>query len=301
MSYLKIIRPYNLALIIIAQCLIKFVLFPSLGADIALGTMQFLLLILSTVLIAGAGNVINDINDVDIDLINRPDSVLVGKKIPVKAAYNYFVMLNSAGVISGFILANSLQKPGLAAIFIVVSAVLYIYATQLKAIILVGNLVISILVAFSLLIVIVFDIYPAIDQTINASQLKAATIVLHYAGFAFLVNLLREFVKDLEDINGDKNGGVNSIAINLGRTRTTQLVFAFAVILIIGLILYLYSFLYNWQLMVLYFLFLIIAPLIYFCINCLGAERKKEYARLSLLLKLIMFSGLLSMICYKFI
>jgi 4-hydroxybenzoate polyprenyltransferase len=301
MAYLKIVRPVNLLFIVLVQCLIKFVLFSAFDPETALNTFQFLLLPLATISIAAAGYVINDIFDVEIDRINRPERVLVGTKISERSAYNFYILLNILGVGSGFILANLLGKPGLAAIFIIISALLYIYATQLKAMLLFGNLLVSLLVAMSLLVVIIFDVYPVISGSLSDSQGRVSEIVLHYAVFAFVISFIREIVKDLEDINGDKNGGVNSLAISMGRLRTTQLVFSLAAITIVGLVVYLYNYLYDKQIQVLYFLLLIVAPLLYFCIKCWGAERKQEYHKLSLLLKIVMFTGMCSLICYSFI
>lgn len=301
MVYLKIIRPVNLLLIAIVQIVIKFVLFDVFEAEMAMNALQFVLLLVATLAIAAAGNVVNDIYDVEIDRINKPDKVLVGKSITERKAFNYFILLNVIGVICGFVLANQLGKPGLAATFIVISALLYIYSTQIKAMLILGNVLISALVSFSLLIVLIFDFYPLAINGLSESQKAASQIVFHYAVFAFIVNLIREIVKDLEDINGDKNGGISTLAIALGRGRTTMLVFVLTALFIATIVAYLYTFLYNKKLMVLYFLFLIVAPLLYFCSKAWGAESSKEYRHLSLVLKLVMVTGMCAMICYKFV
>ncbi len=301
MAYLRIIRPVNLLLIAFVQCIIKFGLFEPLGVRTALSPLQFLLLVIATLCIAAAGNVINDIYDADIDLINKPKKVLVGKKISEKAAYNYYFALTIAGVVFGFILANKIDKPGLAALFIVISALLYVYSSQLKAMLLVGNLLVSVLVAMSLLVVVIFDIFPAIDTDPVFDQIRVSKIVMHYAIFAFVINFIRELVKDLEDINGDKNGGINTLAIALGRKRTTIVVFSLAVVTIFAIISYMYTYLYNYRVVVLYFLVLIIAPLMYFCIKAWGAESKKEFNRLSFILKLVMFTGMCSILLNNYI
>ncbi|KAA3621809.1 MAG: prenyltransferase [Flavobacterium sp.] len=301
MAYLKIIRPVNLLLIALVQILIKFVLFDTFRVVTAMNTFQFLWLLLATLAIAAAGNVVNDIYDLEIDKINKPSKVLIGRKISEKRAFTYFIILNSIGVISGFVLANQLGKSGLAAIFIVISALLYMYATQLKAMLITGNIVISLLVAFSLLIVLVFDLYPIGTNGLSEAQNRVSRLVLDYAIFAFVINFMREIVKDLEDINGDKKGDIRTLAIAIGRKRTTTLVFVIASVFIMSIILYVYTFLYDKQLMVLYFLFLIVAPLIYFCIRAWGAASQKEYAAMSVILKVTMFTGMCSMVCYTFI
>jgi 4-hydroxybenzoate polyprenyltransferase len=288
-------------LIAIVQILIKYVIFDVFEAETAMNGFQFGLLVIATLAIAAAGNLVNDIYDVDIDRINKPEKVIIGKSVPEKKAFNYFIFLNVLGVACGFILSNQLGKPGLAATFIVISALLYIYSTQLKAMLIVGNTLISVMVSFSLLIVIIFDFYPIAAEGLSESQKSASELVLHYAVFAFAINLIREIVKDLEDINGDKNGGINTLAIVLGRSRTTMLVFVLAVLFVLGIIAYLYTYLYNKKLLVLYFLFLVVAPLFYFCIKAWNAGSKKEYKLLSLVLKIVMVTGMCSMICYRFI
>ena len=301
MSYLRIIRPLNLLLLVVVQCLLKYGLFAAFEVYTAMNGFQFLLLLTATVAIAAAGNVINDIYDLPIDIINKPKKIIVGKAISEKQAFTYFIILNIVGVLSGFLLANQLGKPGLAGIFIAISALLYMYATQIKAMLLVGNLLISVLVAFSILIVVVFDFYPLTVVGLTTTQKEVSGIVLHYAIFAFAINLIREIVKDLEDINGDKNGGINTLAIALGRSRAAMIVFVLAAILTCSIALYLYIYLYDTQLLSIYFLLLVVSPLLYFCIQAWSAESKNDFHRLSQLLKLIMFTGMCSLICYKFL
>ena len=301
MAYLSLIRPLNLLLLGIVQLLIKFVLFDVFEVETTMNTIQFGLLVLATLAIAAGGNVINDICDQEIDRINKPEKRIVGKRITERKAYSYFVLLNVLGVGCGFVLANQLGKPGLAATFIVISALLYIYSSQLKAMLLVGNLLISVLVAFSLLVVLIFDFYPMAENGLSDAQRMVSKLVFDYALFAFILNLIREMVKDLEDINGDKNGGISTLPIVLGRSRTTNLVFVLGIAFALSIVAYVYVYLYDRQLMVIYFLFGIVAPLIYFCIKAWTAESTRDYRLLSGVLKVVMFTGMCSMICYRFI
>ena len=301
MAYLSLIRPINLLLLGLVQVLIKYVLFHVFDVQTAMGTLQFVLLVIATLAIAAGGNVINDIYDQEIDRINKPDKRLVGTKISEKKAYTFFIILNIIGVGSGFILANQLGRPGLAATFIVISALLYIYSSQIKSMLLIGNFLISLLVAFSLLVVLIFDLYPIAPGGLSDAQKIVSGLVLDYAIFAFVVNFIREIVKDLEDINGDKNAGISTLPIALGRSRTRNLVFALGILLALAIVGYLYIYLYDKRIMVFYFLFLIVAPLIYFCTRAWTAETDKEYHQLSIILKIVMFTGICSMICYLYI
>ena len=252
------------------------------------------MLVIATLCIAAAGNIINDIYDVEIDKINKPSKVLIGKKISERNANRLFIILNITGVAIGFYLSNSIDKPGFAALFIAISALLYLYASYLKGIFLVGNLLVSALVAMSLIIVAFFDLLPAINIENQASQSAVFKIVLHYAVFAFCINFIREIVKDLQDINGDKKGGMNTLPIALGRKRTISIVFVLAILLVFGIVFYMYENLYNQQYLMLYFLFIIVAPLLYFCIKSWSAETTKDFAFLSNFLKIIMLLGICS-------
>jgi 4-hydroxybenzoate polyprenyltransferase len=297
-DFLKLTRPINLLLIILVQGMIKYGLLEALDVRVSLDNFRFGLLVFATVCIAAAGNVINDILDVNIDRINKPQRVIVGKKISEKAAYNFYIILNILGVGVGFYLSNLLNHPGLAAVFIVISALLYVYATQLKSVLLVGNILISILVASSLLIIILFDIFPAIDNEPKESQILSSQVILMYAGFAFFLNFIREIIKDLLDIDGDKNGGRKTLPIVLGRRRTVNVVFVLGVIALLALLLYTYFVLYNYQKVVFYFVFLVAAPLLFFSIRAWNAENNKHFAVLSRILKVVMLTGICSIIFY---
>ncbi len=301
MNFLNLIRYKNLLFIALAQVFIKYGLFQPFGIDITLNAFGFALLVMATLCIAAAGNIINDIYDVEIDRINKPTKVLIGKKISEKGANRIFIILNIIGVAIGFYLANIIERPGFAALFVVFSALLYLYASYLKGMLLIGNLLVSALVAMSLIIVPLFDLLPAITPENQPTQATIFGIVLDFAFFAFFMNFIREIVKDLQDINGDKKGGMNTLAIALGRKRTTKIVFVFAAFMVFGVVLYMYKYIYSQQLLVLYFLFAIVAPLLYFCIRTWGAETVKDYAFLSTLLKIIMFLGLCSMPLFQFV
>tara|TARA_B100000949_G_scaffold33707_2_gene27214 strand:- start:4109 stop:4987 length:879 start_codon:yes stop_codon:yes gene_type:complete len=290
-----------LLFIALAQVFIKYSLFLAFGVETALTDFSFALLVLATICIAAAGNIINDIYDVEIDRINKPNKVLIGKMISERSANRLFIILNITGVAIGFYLANTIGKPGFAALFIVFSALLYLYASYLKGILLVGNLLISVLVAMSLIIVVLFDLFPAITPHNQAMQSVVFKIVMHYALFAFFINLIREIVKDLQDINGDKKGGMNTLPIALGRKRTVSVVFILGVIMVLGVVFYMYENLYKEQILLLYFLFAIVAPLLYFCIKAWDADTPRDYGLLSKLLKAIMFLGICSILLFKIV
>jgi 4-hydroxybenzoate polyprenyltransferase len=297
-SFLNLIRYKNLIFIGLTQLFIKYGFFNSIGIDVVLSSFQFALLVLATISIAAGGNVINDIYDVDADFINKPNKLIVGKNISEKNAYRIFITLNILGVFSGFLLSNTIGKPGFAALFIIISALLYMYASMLKGILLVGNILISVLIALSILIVGVFDVLPAIEASNVDGQIVAMKVITHYACFAFFINLIREIVKDIQDINGDKNDGLNTLPIAIGRKRATIVVFVLGILAVVAVVCYMYLFLYSSQILVLYFLLLVVAPLLYSCVQAYSAQTNKELSQISLVLKIIMFFGMCSISIY---
>ncbi len=301
MAILNLIRWKNLLMIAFVQLLIKYALFKPFNVDITLNWFGFLLLILSTLCIAAAGNIINDIQDVETDIVNRPEKVIIGKKVTEKTAYNLFIILNVIGVGLGFYLSNLVGRSGFFAIFVIISALLYIYATYLKQTLLVGNIVISVLVAMSVLIVGLFELLPVVNTQNQATQLTFFKILLDYALFAFIINLVREVAKDIEDIDGDYKAGMNTLPIAIGRERATKVLFALTLLPLFGVVYYMLTYLYKQQIAVGYFLLFLVAPLLYITIKSFSAKTKKDVRHISTILKIVMFLGMLSLLLYVFI
>lgn len=300
LAFLNLIRYKNLIIIIIVQWLIKYGLFESMGVATTLDHHHFFLLVLATVFIAAGGYIINDIYDVNIDKINKSEKVIINKKISESTAYNLYLIFTFLGVVTGFYLSNHISTPGFAALFILSAALLYMYATFIKSILLVGTLIISVLVSLSLIIIGVFELVPAIDYLNQQIQLEAFSILLYYSFFAFILTFLREIVKDIEDINGDKNGGRQTLPIVIGRKRTAFVCFVLAIASTALILVYMYEFLYRNPWVMLYFLIAVIGPLLYFIVKIFTAETKVEFRHLSNVLKLVMVMGLLSLLFYKF-
>ena len=301
-SFFRLIRWKNLLLIALVQILIKYALLESFEVvRFTLNDFGFFLLVLSTLCIAAAGNVINDIYDVETDLVNKPEKVIVGKNMSEKVAFNIYIVLTIVGVGIGFYLSNLIGRSGFSAIFVIISALLYIYATYLKQTTLIGNITVSFLVSMSLLIVGLFELLPVITEQNRETQLTFFKIIFDYAIFAFLINLLREMVKDIEDVNGDYKAEMKTLPIIIGRERSLKVVFALSLIPLFAVAYYVIVFLYQHYIAVGYFLIFIIAPLLYFAIKSFSAETKKEVGFLSVLLKFIMLFGVLSLVLYQFI
>ncbi|MCK5638889.1 MAG: geranylgeranylglycerol-phosphate geranylgeranyltransferase [Flavobacteriaceae bacterium] len=295
-DYLTFFRWKNLLIIILIQFLLKFVLFQNFNLSSSLNNLHFFLLTLSTICIAIAGYIINDINDVRADQINKPNKVFVGNKISFSKANNLFLILNSIGLLIGFYLTIYINKNSFFIIYIIASLLLYRYAVDLKKRLIISNLTVSFIVFLSIIIVAVFDLVPATNSFNNQSQIKVFNIVLVISAFAFFLTLLREIVKDLEDIEGDKKIRARTLPIVYGEKKTKIILVILGTIPLLGII---YSAFYYYKTnpyLTYYLITLVSLPLLYFLVRIFYSNTKKAYHKLSGLLKIIMLLGILTVL-----
>lgn len=295
MKYLKLIRFQNLLMIALMQCIIRYGFLKLQKVELALADWQFALLVLSTVFIAAGGYIINDIMDQETDSINRPNQVIVGRSISESMAYNFYFGFTIAGALIGFYLSNLIYRDNFFGIFIITSLLLYIYATSFKQIAVIGNILVSLALALSVIIVGLFDIIPATDQVNRFQMMLWLELLFDYAVFAFLLNFIREIIKDLEDINGDYNQGMRTLPIVLGVSRTAKVVAVITAIATVILLWYINNHLMNSGLYIatIYALVFLVSPLIFAVVKVWTATTQKEFHLLSNVLKAIIFFGIL--------
>lgn len=294
MKYLKLIRFQNLLMLAFMQLVFRYLFLAQSYVDLALTDFNYILLVIATVCIAAGGYVINNIMDQDTDEITKPQNRVVGVSISETVAYNWYIGLTIVGVGIGFYLSNVIYKPTFASMFILVATLLYMYATSFKQIPVLGNVVVALMLSTSIIIIGLFDILPAIDADNRFRMKEAFDILMHYAIFAFIINLIREIVKDMEDMDGDYQSGINTLPIAIGVQKTKIIVGVLTVISIGILAYYVNSNLFELDYVVYYAMILIVGPLIYFGVKLLNATTKKEFHHLSLVLKIILFFGILS-------
>ena len=276
------------------QLVFRYLFLEQSYVDLALTDFNYILLVIATVCIAAGGYVINNIMDQDTDEIAKPQNRVVGISISETVAYNWYIGLTIVGVGIGFYLSNVIYKPTFASMFILVATLLYMYATSFKQIPVLGNVVVALMLSTSIIIIGLFDILPAIDIDNRFRMKEAFDILMHYAIFAFIINLIREIVKDMEDMDGDYQSGINTLPIAIGVQKTKIIVGVLTVISIGILAYYVNSNLFELDYVVYYAMIVIVGPLIYFGVKLLNAATKKEFHHLSLVLKIILFFGILS-------
>jgi len=269
-AFLRLTRFWNLFIIALAQYFaVVFLIDHQLLFD-----WRLLVLAFSTAIIAGAGYIINDYYDIKIDLINKPDRVVIGKDIARRYALLFHSMLSFSGILLGFLLG---WKIGI--IHVLSSFILWWYSNSLKRQPFLGNFMVALLTGISILIVnVLYDL----DNP----------FVIIYSLFAFFMTLVREIIKDMEDLKGDNTFGCKTLPIIWGIRKTKVLVY-FLLALFSGMVV-LINAIYT-QMPFYYFLIFLFAPLSIFLIVLVRADTKRDFYTLSQWCKVIMVLGVISM------
>ena len=292
-AFFRLIRWKNLLFIIYAQILIKFLFFPSFNIATNLSIFQFFIFLIAVILISAAGYIINNIVDLKADLVNEPEKVVISKQISIDKAKQLYLIVNTFGIVFGLGLCLNIQKPSYSFIFIGTSLLLYYYSKKFKSKALIGNIIVSLLIAVSMLLLGLVDLNQAFQNDI---QNFAFTVLLFLAFFAFLFNLIREIVKDTEDVNGDNILYMSTLPIIFGRNRIKKLASLLCAIPILFLLYIIINYSTEYKYTVLYLLLFSLLPIIYVAIKLLSAKSIKDFRQLSTALKIIMFFGVNALI-----
>ena len=312
-AFLRLIRWPNLLFIACTQWLFYFSVVDYLRLqkltipDFSTHHLLFYLLILASVMIAAAGYIINDYFDRHIDAINKPAKVVVDKAVRRRWAILWHLVFSFSGILISLYISYKTGKwiIVLANIFCVL--LLWFYSTTFKKKLLSGNIIIAALTAWVIVVVYFFagagiinyDGWHAGINGIDIPRLYKFTIL--YAGFAFIVSLIREVVKDLEDMYGDAKYNCKTMPIIWGVPAAKVFVAVWIVVCIALLaIVQLYAWQSGWWFSAIYSIVLIILPLVFILRNLYKAIIPTDYHRLSSLIKLVMLTGILSMLFFKF-
>ena len=303
-AFLKLIRLPNLSFIVLTQVLFQFCVYYSLFSDRTPhnDTFQFIFIVLASVFIAAAGYIINDYFDINIDEVNKPERMVVDKIIHRRWAIAWHFMLSTVGIICTIIALPVLQKWYLILANMGCIALLWLYSTNFKKSLLIGNIVIALLTAWTILIIF-FSKISLSDAFGNEdiAEHKFFRITFLYTGFAFISTLVREAIKDMEDREGDEKYGCRTMPIVWGMNAAKVYVAVWLIALIAILVLVqVYVLQFRWWWPVLYSIVLIILPLVYIFYGLFKANSAKDFHGLSNLTKLVMLTGILSMIFFYF-
>ncbi|MCU0371342.1 MAG: UbiA family prenyltransferase [Bacteroidales bacterium] len=303
-SYLRIIRPVNLLIMAAMLLLVRYAIFMPVfrqnGLEGLMPGWQFLLLVIATVCIGAGGYVINDVLDIEMDRINKPGKQVIGRQISEAKGNKLHVNLTAAGIIFGIVFSYLSGNIFLGILFVIIPTALFYYSYKYKYLPVIGNLVVALLAALVVIIYWLFEFYHLkgepgsfIDASLSFSQLNR--FVLAFAFFAFLTTLAREIIKDAQDMEGDTRFGCRTIPVVLGTHATRYLLIALE-IMILGSLVWFQTYLattgYVWMA---WSLGPAQALLLYAVVSSYRAGDKASFSRLSLVLKLVMVSGMLSL------
>ena len=260
--------------------------------------LNFFFLVMATVFITAAGYVINDYFDTKTDLVNRPETVIVGRVLNRRWAILLHVILNTIGIGLGVYISFYIGIPALSIVFVLITGILWFYSTTYKRQLLIGNIIVAVLTALVPLMVILFEI-PLLNKEYGLLMHEMRTNFVHiilwvsaFALFAFLLTMIREIIKDVEDFEGDSAYGRKTMPIVLGVLNSKIVIITFIITTLFSLLYLNFRFL-NDVLTLVYFIIFLIIPLLYLLYKIIVANSKKDYHRSSNLSKLIMLAGIL--------
>lgn len=278
MPFLKLIRFPNLLIIIFTQ----WAVFTFLDSNECLYlnyTLDFFLVIAATLFLTAAGYLINDYFDQKIDLINKPERMVVDKYISRRWVLFWHSLFNFLGIVCAFMVSLSFGI-----LTIVISFLLWQYSARYKRVMFVGNLYVALLMGLTLVVVVYADEDTLFDW------------LLFYAFFAFITGLIREIVKDIEDTEGDAADDCKTLPIVIGFYKTKRFLYYLIISALIVLLFACgYLFFKHYLILPLYLILTTAIPMIIFLKKMIKADQKKDFSVLSGMIKLIMIAGILSM------
>lgn len=306
-SFFQLIRWPNLVFIAITQLLFHyFVVIPSSAGSIysfplRLSTPLFYILMIASVCIAAGGYIINDYFDINIDQVNKPAKMVVGKKIGRRWALVWHLILSFIGLVLSIYVSYHLQNWLISIANFACIVLLWYYSTSYKRRLLIGNVLISALTSWVILVLLVAEVPgwwsgDELKESEIATVARLSRIGVLYAGFAFILSLIREVVKDLEDMEGDRREGCKTMPISWGVAASKVFAGVWMVVLLSALVItQVYVVQFGWWISATYILLLVVIPLMYVFKKLIIANQTKEFADISRKIKWIMLTGIFSM------
>jgi 4-hydroxybenzoate polyprenyltransferase len=308
-AFLQLIRWPNLVFIVLTQWLFYgCIVAPRFDAANPMHSWflnGYLLAWLSvaSVLIAAAGYIINDYFDLNIDQVNKPESIIVQRIIKRRWAIVWHMGLSLAGLAITFLLSWKIGNWIIGPANLGCILLLLFYSSTFKKKFLIGNVIISLLTAWVVFVLYVAELDIAVfagNLQYHAAMTKIFKLAVLYGGFAFVISLVREVVKDMEDVPGDEKFGCRTMPIVWGIPSSKVFAGVWLVVLILAvLVLFVYALLLGWWIAAVYVLLLVVLPLLQVLRKLYRAAGPPDFHKVSGLIKLAMLTGILSMMFFK--
>lgn len=312
-AFFRLVRYPNLIFIAITQFLFYFCIVSPTVHPESFFPDEFLLLsllVLSSVFIAAGGYIINDYFDLNIDLVNKPGRIVVEKVIPRRWAILLHWLFSLVGILLGFYISYVTKNWLIGFSNIICVLLLWVYSTTFKKKLLSGNIIISLLTAWVVLIIFFFidhisssslQNWHISNQIDDASHRRIMRLAFLYGGFAFVISIIREVIKDMEDMEGDARFGCKTMPIVWGIPVAKVFVGVWLMALTGSLLaIQIYAMYLGWWWSILYCVTLIIIPLLWITRKLYQATTSADFGYLSGAVKFVMLTGILSMIFFRF-
>jgi 4-hydroxybenzoate polyprenyltransferase len=270
-----------------------------------LSELNFFLLVLSTVMIAASGYIINDYFDVRIDKVNKPERLVIDKGVKRRVAMGAHSVINVLAITLALYVSYSIGSWRLTLVHFICAGGLWFYSTTFKRQFLIGNVVIAAFTALVPLIAVIYDMIPIyrtflpIEQNLSFMAVWEYTVAFSF--FAFITTLLREIIKDMEDVDGDEEYGCKTMPIVLGIEMTKKIVMAIAFITIICLAMIQKDFLkIDDKISFIYFTIALQLPLLFLIFKIKTAQEKRQFHFAGNLAKFIMLLGIIYLLVFAY-
>jgi 4-hydroxybenzoate polyprenyltransferase len=307
-AYLRLIRIANVVIaaasFVLFQCFVLAPLLQSASFAPTLNGWMIVCLALAIACITAAGNIINDYYDFDQDKKWRSDQIVLGKYISLDMAVYLLGALNLIGIGLALFVAYKVGNIKIANVFFLSALLLWLYSSTLKKIPLLGNLVIAFLCALVFLIPVLFERSFFVDTFAEPLAFARESVLMRMKGymlFAFLITLIREVVKDMEDYEADKSFGINTLPVAAGITvaKIFAVLLTLLMMAFIGYLQYIYWI--NGAKNHFWFAVLMLQfPLLVNLLPLIPAKDEKSFAVQSVMMKLVIVFGLCSMPAFHF-
>jgi 4-hydroxybenzoate polyprenyltransferase len=263
------------------------------GLDSVFNQIQYPVFVLITLIITGSAYIINDIFDIQTDKINKPEKAIIGNSISIKNAYRFYLILLFIGFLLSLWIAISINKFHYILLYVFPVVFLYLYSRFFKKTLLLGNLLVSFFSMGVPAILLIFE-YEGLELLRNKNQENYSLLISIFAAymiFSFMLTLFREIIKDIEDVEGDKNIDANTLPIKMG-VEVSKNISGFLAVLIVFLIFYWMKMPVNKALVKIYTIVAVIFPLGYTVWLLKNANKKSDFHKISTLVKIIMLTGI---------
>jgi len=280
-SLFSVVRGYNIPVIVLAQYLSAiFILAPenTRALDVILDINLFILVLVSSFCIA-SGYIINNFYDAQKDLINRPNKSMLDRLVSQKTKLYVYFGLNFLAVFLAYFVSWRVSIFYSAYIFLI-----WFYSHKLKKYPIIGNLTASILAIFPFFGILLYFFKGQYEEY----DWQKIGIIFGHASFLFLLILIREMVKDLENMKGDFVSDYKTIPVVYGESISKKVITALTLLTILPV--YILVDVYEVGYMVIYF-YICLMLLIFFLLKLWKSNTREEFLNLHNLLKFVIVAG----------